>query len=242
MIRFETRATHGSAEALGPQRVEKGSARAWFMAALVVAAAACVPSELERPNEPELPAFDGGAESEPDGGLESERKRVFFFRNGTLGKIRDSADSRDSLGIADEDCTSGAERTGLGGLWRAWLSSSEIDAIDRVSDVGPWYRLDRKTLLFASKAELAEGPRTRIDPTEQTEDWESCARSGSCGLTFWSGTDLYGRRTSDNCLDWTVYNRPAIATVGRADVSGPSWVAASSILCSAYLALLCIEQ
>jgi hypothetical protein len=165
----------------------------------------------------------------------SERKRVFYFRNGTLGKIRDSADTRPALAVADEDCTVGAEQMGWPGAWRAWLSSSESDAIDRILDVGPWYRTDQETLLFASKAELTMGPRAPIDPT-----LDDPARDDD--LLFWTGTDLDGRRTADNCTDWTVYNVPAIATVGRADISGPAWVAAEPLQCSNYLALLCIEQ
>ena len=51
----------------------------------------------------------GGVE---DVGLEvphDARKRIFFFRNGTLGKIRDSADTRSAVDVADEDCS--GERT-----------------------------------------------------------------------------------------------------------------------------------
>ncbi len=181
-------------------------------------------------------AGDGGAEDSGagggDGGLvpPSARKRVFYFKNGALGKIRDSGDTRPGLDVGDEKCTNGANQMGLGGSWKAWLSSSQIDAIDRTSDVGPWYRLDQATLLFATKAELTHGPRTRIDPTAAPD------------LFFWSGTQLNGRRTPDNCQDWTVYNAPAIATVGRADATGEAWAVSAPQDCSQYLALLCIEQ
>ena len=185
---------------------------------------------------------DGGTASDDDAIATGDRKRVFLFRNGTLGKIRDSTDTRAAVDVADEDCTDGASRMSLGGTWRAWLSSSAVDAIDRIADVGPWYRVDRETTLFASKADLARGPRARIDPSEESEDWESCMRFGQCSQTFWSGTTVDGRRAADNCLDWTVYNLPAVATVGRADVSGEEWVATESLACAAYLALLCIEQ
>lgn len=172
----------------------------------------------------------------------AERKRIFFLRNGTLGRIRDSADMRPALEVADEACTNEAQRLGLGGSWKAWLSSSSVDAIDRIADVGPSYRLDQETLLFASRAEFARGPRVRIDPSDEVEHSDVCMQFGSCVQTFWSGTAIDGRRTSDNCSDWTIYNRPAIATVGRADVAGEAWVVPAPLLCSAYLALLCIEQ
>ena len=171
----------------------------------------------------------------------AERKRVFYFRNGSLGKIRDSTNTRPAVEIADDSCTNGAREMGLGGTWKAWLSSSRIDAIDRISDVGPWYRLDQTTVLFETKAELSLGPRIRIDPKDASEDWETCSFSGSCRFTFWSGTDVDGRHTTDNCLDWTEY-LGRIATVGRADVAGRDWVASDPLYCGAYLGLLCIEQ
>lgn len=164
-----------------------------------------------------------------------DRKRVFYFRNGSLGKILDSADTRLAVEAADEDCTNGAAEMGWGGMWRAWLSTSQVDAIDRIEDVGPWYRVDQETLLFASKAELTTGPRAPIDLTLDDPNRED-------DELFWSGTDLDGRRTVDNCEDWTIYNVPAVAAVGRADIAGAAWVAAELLLCSNYLALLCIEQ
>lgn len=169
-------------------------------------------------------------------------KRVFQFRNGTLGKIRDSAESRPALDVADEDCTRGANELGYGGLWKAWLSSSDTDAIDRIEDVSPWHRLDRETVLFATKEELAHGPRVRIDPGDRSEDVEACEQFGQCIQTFWTGTAMDGRGTNDHCFDWTIYNRPAMATVGRADLAGQGWVADYPLACGAYLALLCIEQ
>ena len=185
------------------------------------------------------PTHHGRCRREHDWGTDdvpvAERKRVFYFRNGSLGKILDSADTRPAVEAADEDCTNGAAEMGLGGMWRAWLSTSQVDAIDRFEDVGPWYRVDQETLLFASKAELALGPRAPIDLT-----FDDPNRMDD--ELFWSGTDLDGHRTDNNCSDWTIYNVPAVATVGRADISGPGWVAAEPLLCSTYLALLCIEQ
>lgn len=160
----------------------------------------------------------------------SERHRVFYLRNGRLGKLVDSAGGRTGVETADADCNRASRDRGLGGTWRAWLSSSEVDAIDRIDDVGPWYRIDRETAVFASKEELTTGPRAPIEPSADTE------------LMFWSGTRLDGTRSSDNCVDWTIYNLPAIATVGRADAIGDAWVVEAPLECSNYLALLCIEQ
>lgn len=161
----------------------------------------------------------------------SERHRAFYLRNGTLGKIKNSADPRTGVEAADADCTTAAATRELGGSWRAWLSSSTTDAIARIDDVAPWYRIDRETLLFASTRELTTGPRAPIEASPDPEP-----------MMFWSGTRLDGTRSTDNCFDWTIYNRPAIATVGRADVVGAAWVMDAALLCSNYLALFCIEQ
>ncbi len=160
----------------------------------------------------------------------SARKRIFYLHNGTLGKIADSGETRTGLEVADAACTSAGTDRGFGGAWRAWLSSSSVDAIDRIDDVAPWYRTDQETLLFATLSELATGPRATIDPLRDGE------------VMFWSGTNRDGIRTSHTCADWTVYNTPAVATVGRVDATGARWVAESPLLCANYLALLCIEQ
>lgn len=173
------------------------------------------------------PSPDNFVDSTPP----SERHRVFYLRNGTLGKIMDSGDTRTGIQTADAECTAAASERGHAGSWRAWLSSSTVDAIDRIADVAPWYRVDRETLLFASKQELTSGPRATIEAMTDAEP-----------MMFWSGTDLDGSRSTDNCSDWTVYIQPAIATVGRVDVVGESWVMDTPLLCSKYLALLCIEQ
>ncbi|MFN0249455.1 MAG: hypothetical protein ACKV2T_21395 [Kofleriaceae bacterium] len=172
-----------------------------------------------------------GADDFVDDTPPSERHRAFYLRNGTLGKIKDSADPQSGVEVADADCTAAAATRELGGSWRAWLSSSTTDAITRIDDVAPWYRIDRETLLFASKRELTAGPRATIEASPDPEP-----------MMFWSGTRLDGTRSTDNCSDWTIYNHPAIATVGRADLVGASWVMDAALPCSNYLALLCIEQ
>jgi hypothetical protein len=189
---------------------------------------------------------DAGAGAGPDAGsgIRFEpglRKRVFLHRNGSLGKIRDSSDLRPSLEVADAECARGASTLGLTGLWKAWLSSSTAEAIDRIEDRSPWYRLDQTTLLFATKSELTQGPRNRIDPSDTMDEWTACAPGGTCRFAFWSGTTLEGHRTTDTCLDWTAYLGRS-GTVGRADVAGSAWAAPGVIYCGAYLGLLCIEQ
>ncbi|HVW69149.1 MAG TPA: hypothetical protein VHB68_09245 [Steroidobacteraceae bacterium] len=170
-----------------------------------------------------------------DGGVDAQtaRRRVFHLMNGALGAIRDANDPRTGVEVADADCTTAGQMYG-GGQWRAWISSSTVNAIDRIVDVGPWYRLDQQTKLFENRAAITQGPLATIDdPTS--------ANAGARRL-FWTGTQLDGTATTLNCTDWTSYVGGGTATVGRTDTVGPGWVEPTPQSCSTYLSLLCFEQ
>jgi hypothetical protein len=161
----------------------------------------------------------------------SERKRIFHYPNGSLGQIPDATDQRPAVEVADELCMQGAASRKLGGSWKAWLSTSMVDAIDRIEDVGPWYRLDRETKLFENKSQLSAGPFASIAPPGDV-------RAGS---PFWTGTLLDGTKSPFNCMDWRRYWE-GTATVGRADAVGAAWVSPEPHSCNYYGSLLCIEQ
>ena len=168
-----------------------------------------------------------------DGVDRAARKRVFHFLNGSLGAIKDANDTQTGLEAADADCTTAGQMYG-GGQWRAWLSDSSMNAIDRLADVGPWYRLDQQTKLFSNLAAVREGPLVPIeDPTD--------ASVGTRSL-FWSGTLLDGTASGANCSDWSSYIGGGTATVGRTDTAGSGWIDPTPFSCSKYLSLLCFEQ
>jgi len=185
------------------------------------------------PGDGSRAAVDAGADGGLDGSPPTSRKRVFHLLNGDLGVIRDANGPRTGLEVADAQCTSAGQSYG-GGHWRAWLSSSTVNAIDRLVDVGPWYRLDQQTELFENRAALARGPLVAIeDPTD--------AGSGLRSL-FWTGTLIDGTASATNCSDWSAYVGGVTATVGRTDMAGAGWVDSSPLSCSKYLSLLCFEQ
>jgi hypothetical protein len=178
-------------------------------------------------------AADVNARADGGGDLSAPtaRKRVFHLSNGTLGAIPTSTDPRTGPEVADEECTMGGQAYG-GGQWRAWLSGSTDNAIDRLADVGPWYRLDQQTELFESRAALVDGPLVPIeDPTD----------AGVRNL-FWTGTLLDGTASTANCSDWRTYVGQVTATVGRTDTAGRGWVDPTPLTCGTYLSLLCFEQ
>jgi hypothetical protein len=153
--------------------------------------------------------------------------------NGALGAIRDANDPRTGVEVADADCTNAGQMYG-GGQWRAWLSSSAVNAIDRIVDVGPWYRLDQQTKLFENRVGIAQGPLAPIEDPTNT--------NAGVRRLFWTGTQLDGTATSANCTDWTAYVGGVTATVGRTDTTGPGWIEPTLQSCSTYLSLLCFEQ
>src|SRR5579862_7065150 len=120
-------------------------------------------------------------------------KRVFVTSLGSGGALNGVAG-------ADSNCATAVGVAGLGGQWVAWMSDSTRDAIDRVSDVGPWYRLDGHRV-FDNKAGLMQTPQAPIDVDETgtTDHAEN----------VWTGTNV-GGRVSDgdggsvlDCMDWS---------------------------------------
>src|SRR5262245_46996381 len=62
------------------------------------------------------------------------RKRVFVSEASHHGDLGGPAG-------ADRLCGEAASAAGLGGEWTAWVSTAEVNAIQRVSE-GPWYLVD----------------------------------------------------------------------------------------------------
>ncbi|HUJ58578.1 MAG TPA: hypothetical protein VLX92_08800 [Kofleriaceae bacterium] len=113
-------------------------------------------------------------------------------------------------GLADGDqlCNSAAETAGLGGTWKAWLSDSTSNAIDRLADVGPWYLVDEATEVFAGKAALVESPLVAIDHDEYGH---AIAQSNPFNVEgAWTGTLQDGTAGASDpsigqgadCADW----------------------------------------
>ncbi len=177
-------------------------------------------------------APDGGA---PDGAgaVTAGTKRVFVTStifDGNLGGIAG----------ADEKCANAAKAAMLGGVWKAWMSSSSVDAIDRISDVGPWYLVDGKTRVFNDKANLLTAPLAPISLDERGHAW---AGTGYYGV--WSGSSEQGTRDthSDFCADWTSDSGIDDATVGDPETTTQRWGGGGAPLdCTSESSLICFEQ
>ena len=93
---------------------------------------------------------------------------------------------------ADTICNNTATAAGLGGTWKAWLSDSNTNAIDRINDVGPWYLLNG-VKAFNNKVNLTTAPLVALNVNENGETFDN---------DVWTGTNVGGTKSGDNCYEW----------------------------------------
>jgi hypothetical protein len=156
-------------------------------------------------------------------GSSGQFKRVFATRAGFPGNFG-------GLTAADTQCNNFAAAAAVGGTWKAWLSDSATNALDRIIDVGPWTDM-KGARIFRDKTQLMGFPEAAvtIDETGQRT-----ARS------YWTGTLLGGTKSTYTCSDWT---SNAINAAGTTGASGTDiWTDGGTSPCSSSYALLCLEQ
>ncbi len=128
-----------------------------------------------------------------------------------------------------------ATAAGLPGTWRALLSTTAVNARDRIH-----YRWDRLEtmdgrLIATSSADLWDG--TIGNPINRTERNEAIAHAW-----VWTGTAASGIHNT-SCINWT--SRAGLDTGGRGDNRHTThdWVNVVGMHdCGSYAALYCIEQ
>ncbi len=159
--------------------------------------------------------------------------RVFITSTTTMGNLG-------GLAGADQLCEDRAVAAGLGMNWKAWLSSSTVDAKDRVAGGGPWVDM-MDTVLFANRSALTgfTGPASSI--------WY--AENGTFLATsyLWTATDITGLYRGDGsglppCAEWTSSAQTAYAQVGQSGRTGAPWTNFTSTSCNQAARLICFEQ
>ncbi len=127
-------------------------------------------------------------------------KRIFISSTALTGNLG-------GLAGADNTCQQLATNAGLGGNWKAWMSSSTIDARDRLSHSGTLYSTvlgrDTANIIANSWADLTDGSIQR--PINITETGQTVGSSND----FYTLTNTKGDGTktsnlsSISCNDWT---------------------------------------
>ncbi len=152
-------------------------------------------------------------------------KRIFVTAASYSGNLG-------GLAGADQKCNLAAQAETLGGGWKAWLSDSTTNAIDRIQDVGPW-TLVGQTIIFKNKANLTTIPVHSVDITEQGKVVSSA--------NVWTGTQSGGQGTNGTCQGWTYSNSSYYGTAGSV-LQISEWTSSVASSCSEENHLYCIEQ
>jgi hypothetical protein len=197
------------------------------------------------------PAVDGSSNSGADAASDAQpsAKRVFVSSLRYPANLKDAGGGADGLASADALCQGLADAVALGGTYRAWLSTTTVDAIDHVQGTGPWVRLDG-AMAFLNHAALGTTPMVpiSIDETHGMPDpfYEA-----------WTGTGTGGRvkvqngLASTTCDDWTSTVdsetiKGWLGIYGQADTTlgaGPEWTSYDDGYCSPFSRhLYCFEQ
>lgn len=139
---------------------------------------------------------------------------------------------------ADNICSTLAASAGHAGVWVAWLSDENTNAIDRINDVGPWYGMGTNTVVAYTKAGFAYTPVSAVG-----RDQNGAGNTNQHDI--WTGTQLGGTRIpGSTCQGWTSTAMQLGAAVREYGPGTAGWTYGSSQFCTngsaAYLA--CIQQ
>ena len=118
---------------------------------------------------------------------------------------------------ADRQCMILAEAAGVTGkTWRAYLSTSTVDARDRIGN-GPWFNV--KGVMIAESLAALHSDANKID--EQTGLSEKGKQFDAGSHDILTGSDADGRAVADkSCGDWTNNGLEGSAFVGHHDRTG----------------------
>jgi hypothetical protein len=142
-------------------------------------------------------------------------KRVFATRAKFLGTFG-------GIAMGDQICNDAAQAAGIAGAWKAWLSDPQNNAIDRIADVGPWYLMDRMTLVFTGKTALGQAPLVGID----MDEYGAMIAQGNPFLveSAWTGTLQGGHKANtggyDDCNGW---NRASVDGISGSLMDPSTW-------------------
>jgi len=169
---------------------------------------------------------DAAPESGADAGSEEPAPRIVFAtsskQNGDLG----------GLSGADDLCATRAGEAGIEGTFKAWMSSPDESARDRLShSTGRYLRTDG-TKVADNWNDLVDG---KLDaPIDHDED--GAAITGD----VWTGTLASGNHASDTCGGFD--DSGQFGVCGSSTSSGGSWSNNITPFCTSALRLYCIQQ
>jgi hypothetical protein len=149
-------------------------------------------------------------------------RRMFVTSASFTANLAAVGGAATGLAGGDNLCNQAAQASSLGGAWKAWLSASTMDAIDRIDDVGPWLNLSRTSILFPNKAALTQVPLDGI--WADLEDDHGSIPTGSA----WTGTRTGGHLSQgdgfiDTCDDWADVGQFSLGSTGAVHSNASNW-------------------
>lgn len=163
------------------------------------------------------------------GATSAQQSRVFAGSNNPNGD-----GDLGGLSGADAICQGLADAESLGGTWVAWLSTSSVDAKDRLTATGPFVRArETGTTIADNLADLIDGNLDNAIFLNETGSDELSA--------MFTGTTEFGLLgISDTCSDWT--SSSGDGTVGDPSVPDSDWTNGDEDSCDKAWAFYCFEQ
>lgn len=146
------------------------------------------------------------------------------------------------LAGADAQCQNLATAAGLGGSWRAWLSTGTVAAVDRISQSGlPFTTVDNK-VVAVNTSDLVDG--TLKNPIAIDENGSALVLASTTQV--WTATTASGGYAGQTCTpateptDWGgTSSRAMVGDLARTDAG---WTASSIGTCAATAHLYCFQQ
>jgi len=183
-------------------------------------------TEAPEPSTPQdsgaAPVDDGAVDAGPKGPL-----KAFVSSTLTTGNIG-------GLAGADALCNNAAKAAGLPGTYVAWLSTTTVNAIDRIKADGPW-QLVNGTEIAKTKADLVKGSlAARFDKDEKgntpppEED------------RVWTATGPNGTFSGEDCNAWGGTGGDGL--VGEAEQTDDDWTALEEEDCTEVNRVYCLQQ
>jgi hypothetical protein len=161
-------------------------------------------------------------------------KKVFVTQPMGSGNLSSWPGSGGKTGLAagDSICQSRADAAGLEGTFKAWLSSSTVNAKDRLISDGPWVRLDG-VKIADSKADLTDGRLFSSINLMINGQYIS-------NYAVRTGTNSDGTKAAATCEDWT--SASATGKIGIAAHAGASWTDKGDSSCESTFSIYCFED
>jgi hypothetical protein len=158
-----------------------------------------------------------------------------------LGESRQSRS--EGVAAGDAICRAAATRAGLprADRFKAWLSTTTLNAVDRIASDGPWIRVDGAPVA-SSRAGLASGFLYSSISVDENGRHGGVLNDPTSSWTVWTGSDGHGLSTGRHCGDWKVGD-VALGTAGLRMLATETWTTFQPQGCASYPSgLYCIED